>query len=264
MDSGDSSESNISTAIELIYKAKHTGANWILLPEMFTFMGSYHKLKSETLSENSKPFKKFQQIAKDLQIVLFLGTIPEPSTHESKVYNTLYVIGRQGEIISKYRKTHLFNLNTGEKNERYCEADGYLQGDELVTTNIDGFNVHLSICYDIRFSSLFNSLQKLNECDVIVCPSAFTKATGKRHWHMLMQSRAIEYQCYVIASAQTGTKKNKKTNYGHALICDPWGKVLVDTGESSGIVTSTISKQTINTHRQSLPVLSNQRPEIYT
>ena len=263
MDSGVDSESNIDNAINYIRSSRSEGADWILLPEMFSFMGPYDDLKKEAISIHSERFKVFQGLAKELGIVLFLGTIPEPSDDDKKVYNTFYVIGRDGNVLAKYRKTHLFNLNGDDKRNRYCESDGYIQGDDLVTINIDGYNVHLTVCYDIRFSGLFNALQKIEKADVIMCPSAFTEATGKRHWHTLMKSRAIEYQCYVVASSQTGTKKNGKSNYGHALVYNPWGTLLVDTKKNPGYEITSISKEVISSHRKALPILSNSRPELY-
>ena len=229
---------------------------------MFSFMGSYDNLKKEAISTNSSKFKAFQNLAKELNVVLFLGTIPEPSDDAKKVYNSFYVIGRDGKIIAKYRKTHLFNLNGDDKKNRYCEADGYIQGENLVTINVDGYNVHLTVCYDIRFSGLFNALQKIAKADVIMCPSAFTEATGKRHWHTLMKSRAIEYQCYVVASSQTGSKKNGKANYGHALVYDPWGTLLVDTKKSPGYEITSISKEVISSHRNSSTYFVKQQARI--
>lgn len=264
LNSGPDSPLNISKAVSYVNEAAINGAQWIVLPEMFTFMGPYKDLHSNILYQDSEDFKYFCKIAHDLKVVIFLGTIPEKSdTTPSKVFNTLYVINRDGRVIAKYRKTHLFNLNGRSKATTYRESDGYIAGNHFVTLEIDGFQTHLSICYDIRFSAMFNLLQSKKEADVIICPSAFTQATGKRHWHLLMRARAIEYQCYVIASAQTGEKSNHKKNYGHALICDPWGNVISDTGESEGIAYATICKDQLQQYRESLPILNNQRNDLY-
>lgn len=281
MDSGTSSDHNIEVATTLIEKAAENGADWIVLPEMFTFMGPYQELAREALDIDSKRFSHFQSLCIKHKIILFLGTVaekndaadqaakreqvPEQEKNDAfdKVFNTLFVIGRDGQILAKYRKTHLFSLISTHAENSYNEADGYLRGDSLVSLLIDGLRVHLAICFDLRFSEFFNALQTRGLCDVIVCPSAFTQATGKRHWHLLNQARACEYQCYVVASAQTGLKSSGKKNYGHALICDPWGQIIQDTGESVGIAFATIDNSKIEAARTSLPIRASRRQDLY-
>lgn len=265
MNSTKSVSENIANAFNLIENAVSEGASWVVLPEMFSYMGPYKDLFKNAESETSENIEKFKALALKHKITIFLGTVPEKSSKSSqKVYNTLFVISKEGKIISKYRKTHLFNLNGPTTDTSYKESDGYLPGDKFETVEIDGLKVHLSICYDIRFSSMFDCLQRRAKADVIVCPSAFTETTGKRHWHMLMQSRAVEYQCYVIASSQTGIKENGKENYGHAIAIDPMGNVLADTKKDEGFVICAISKNTISKTRKSLPIIENRRTDLYT
>lgn len=185
------------------------------------------------------------------------------SQKTEKVYNTLCVIDHEGNLVHKYRKTHLFSLSGNDAENRYDEASGYLSGDEFSSILVDGFWVHLSVCFDIRFSGMFQKLQKLSDCDVIICPSAFTQATGSRHWHLLMRARATEYQCYVIASSQVGKKHRGSKNYGHALICDPLGKILCDSGTETGVVYATLDKSFMDQVRSSIPVVRGGRKDLY-
>ena len=177
MNSSPDSRANITKAKKLIFEAAKKQADWILLPEMFSYLGPYKNLVSQSINEASPTIKEFCEIAKQLNVILFLGTVPETSDPVNpKVFNTLFVICRRGNIICKYRKTHLFELNDENTQSNYCEAKGYIPGNKPMTLNVDGFNVHLSICFDIRFSQIFNFLQKQCLADVIVCPSAFTKS----------------------------------------------------------------------------------------
>ena len=263
MDSGTDVTKNIKYASDSVISAASQGADWILLPETFSHMGPRANHIKSAFHDEDPRIIEFKMLSKKLGVTIFLGTVPERVKDSDKIFNTLYVIDKSGEIIAKYRKTHLFSLNGLKPEDSYQEKNTYIAGDQLKTLKIDGFQVHLSICYDIRFSAMFNKLQAKSQCDVIVCPSAFAMSTGKRHWHILMQSRAIEYQCYVVAAAQTGLKSDSRSNYGHALICDPMGKIIEDTGSTPGIIISKLSKSHLKKTRQTLPVLKDLRHDLY-
>ncbi len=276
MSSRDDKKKNLSDASSLIEKAHDSGANWIVLPEIFSYFGPYERLKEIAEDENGPTCQMLAELSEKYQCVIFAGSIAEKPRVDDlekiitkdpqakdKVFNTSFVFGRDGKLIGKYRKTHLFHLNLPESSSQYCESDGFLAGNSLFTKEIDGWKTSLIICYDLRFSGLFSMLQKENLADIIVCPAAFTKATGKRHWQLLLQARAIEHQCFVAASNQTGNHPGNKKTYGHSMVVDPWGNVLQDVGDQPGFKIAKLEKKTLGEFRNKLPVLSNRRLDLY-
>jgi predicted amidohydrolase len=182
---------------------------------------------------------------------------------QKKVYNTSCIIERDGAIAAIYRKLHLFNLFAPNGDKLYCESDGYLSGRELVACKVDGLNVGMSICYDLRFPELYLELQRrFGFLDVILVPAAFTLGTGMYHWEPLLKARAIEHQSFVIASNQVGTHAPGKSSYGHSMIIDPWGDVLASTGSEPGIAFAELNPARIPAVRARVPSLANKRPEL--
>ncbi|MFK7826536.1 MAG: carbon-nitrogen hydrolase family protein [Oligoflexales bacterium] len=268
---------NIEKAINLVKSAAENGANWVLLPEMFTYMGGYSGLYNSAEIEKGPLNKELASIAKKLGITLIAGTVGEkPLDNElhqdllvnkdkgyRRVFNTLYGFSDSGEQFVKYRKTHLFELAAFEKGSTYSEADGFLAGNQFAFCEYQGWNIGFAICYDLRFSSLFFQITKEKPLDLLIVPAAFTEATGKRHWQLLLQARAVENQCYVLAANQTGEHRDGKRSFGHSMIIDPWGKVLENTGEKEGFVLAEIDKVKLEQFRKTLPVRENQRLDLY-
>lgn len=270
MNSQNNKARNVETAMCLVREAAQAGADWVLLPEIFHFFGPYKELFDQAEPENGPLLSQLAALAKELKIVLFAGTIGERPTEivlneqgERRVYNTMYVFGRDGMILTKYRKTHLFNLRASDGRKLYCEEDGFLFGDKPVVADIDGFHVGLSICYDIRFGEYYQRLAQNGALDVIVCPAAFTLKTGMDHWELLLRARAVEQQCFVYAANQYGIHAPEKESYGHSMIVDPWGIVLADTGANEGFSMARISRSRIDAVRSRLPALQNRRPDVY-
>lgn len=276
MTSGADKDKNVDEAVFWIRQAADRGADWVLLPEVFTFIGPYEKLYENGEDESGPTLKRLAALAKELQIVIFAGSMGErPASDEKlkeplegrtgfkRVFNTTFVFGREGKILVKYRKTHPFNLMDASGNPLYCESDGFLSGDQIQTIEIDGYRVALSICYDLRFPALYENLNRKNNVDVFLLPSAFTTQTGMDHWEVLIRARAIEQQAYMYTANQVGESSPGKSNYGHSMIVDPWGYVIANTGAVQGIAMAEISKERIEQVRNRLPALKNRRPEIY-
>lgn len=276
MNSTHDKERNIEEAFKWIELAAQRGADWVLLPEVFAFHGSYDQIYSKGENVQGELLKRLSTTAQRHKICLFAGSFGEqPLADEitedkltgrlgnKRVYNSTFVFGRDGQQIARYRKTHLFNLFSEEGQPLYCESDGFLAGDQLVSFELDGFRVGMAICYDLRFPGFFEKLAASHPLDVIVLPSAFTLQTGMDHWELLLRARAVEQQSYVFASNQVGPHGGNKISYGHSMIVDPWGYVLANTGAVSGIALAEISKQRIRDVRNRLPALANRRPELY-
>lgn len=276
MTSGADKTKNVEAAIGWIRKARAEGADWVLLPEVFTYIGPYENLYANGEEEGGTLVQTLSALAKELGIVLFAGsmgerpkageTLPEPlegRTGYKRVFNTTFVFGRDGKTLGKYRKTHPFNLMDSAGQPLYCESDGFLSGDKLQILEIDGYSVALSICYDLRFPALYETLARKHKIDVFLLPSAFTTQTGMDHWEVLIRARAIEQQAYMYTANQVGESAPGKSNYGHSMIVDPWGYVIANTGGVQGVALAEISKRRIEEVRTRLPALKNRRPEIY-
>lgn len=276
MTSTDNREKNIEEALHWVAKAAARGADWVLLPEVFAYHGSYDRIHEMGEVEGGSLSQRLAAAAREHKICLFAGSFGEQAAPgemdeaeekgrlgHRRVYNTSYVFDRQGQRVAKYRKTHLFNLYSPQGEALYCESDGFLAGDEPVTFDLDGFRVGLGICYDLRFPSYFERLAKDQPLDIIVLPSAFTLHTGMDHWELLLRARAVEQQAYMFASNQTGEHGRGRSSYGHSMIVDPWGYVLANTGSVPGIALAEAHKDRIQAVRARLPALRNRRPEIY-
>lgn len=265
-------EKNWSQAVHFVEMAADQGADWIQLPEMWTFMGDYRHLASVAVFDGSERLEKIRELAKKKGVVLFAGSLVEkPDAYETSVekvdkyYNTLFVIGRDGSIVGKYRKVHLFNLIGKDGKKSHCESDGYLAGSKKVVVEIDGFKVFLSICYDLRFSPFYSAaMNSFGPFDIVVAPSAFTFYTGEAHWELLLRARAIECQSFVFAANQVGHHGNGKQSFGHSMIVDPWGRVLASTGNLESIAYGIIDRQVIREVRGQLPVIENRRVDVYS
>lgn len=267
---------NVRTALKMIETAAVSGADWIQIPEMFAFLGPYNQVFAMAETASGKILADLKSLARKHKVVIVAGSMGERaeerditekeqlnSSGDRRVYNTLFVIDRTGAIIAKYRKTHLFNLTGSDGTPLYCESDGYLTGSALVRLEIEGYQVGLSICYDLRFSGFFSKLTEKAPIDILLAPSAFTKATGTAHWELLLRSRAIENQCFVFAANQVGIHAPGKESYGHSMIVNPWGEILANTGAEIGIAYAEIDPEALSSTRAKLPVLKNKRPELY-
>jgi predicted amidohydrolase len=258
-------KANIENAFTHAEKAVQEGASWVALPEMFAFHGPYTELWENAEFEQGPLNERLSEFARKHKIVLFAGSVaerPEASTN-GKVYNTQYVFGRAGELVAKYRKTHLFNLKDSAGKALYCESEGYLAGDRLVSVVIDGWRVGLATCYDLRFTGVFSALSKTHPLDCLVIPSAFTYQTGMYHWELLLRARAVENLCYVVAPNQVGVHSPGKQSFGHAMIIDPWGTKLADTGHLQGSALGSVALTRVASCRAQLPALNNLRQDLY-
>jgi predicted amidohydrolase len=257
---------NIESAFTLAEECVKGGASWICLPEMFSYHGPYSDIWENAEFEDGPLNQRLSEFARRHGIVLFAGSVPErpEGSKSGKVYNTQYIFGRRGELITKYRKTHLFNLLDHTGKPLYCESDGYLSGDDIVSFMIEGWRIGLATCYDLRFTSHFTALSSQAPVDCIVIPSAFTFQTGAYHWELLLRARAVENLAYVIAPNQVGIHSPGKQSYGHAMIIDPWGTKMCDTGHLQGISIARIEAERIKICRDQLPSIDNRRPKLYS
>lgn len=251
LDAGENLNENLTNAERLCKSAIAQGVDLIALPEMFNYrpISLPPKRRSETLDGPS--LQPFKTLAKQHRVTIVAGSIGESVPNSDKSYNTSVVISPEGEIQAVYRKLNLFDASVDGVDIR--ESSAYEPGDAPVMTDVKGFKVGLSICFDIRFSSLYDTYKK-GGADVILIPSSFTTQTGTAHWHVLCRARAIETQCYVLAPNQVGKGTRNVDTYGHSLIVDPWGRVIEQgTADTENVLITTLYKSEIQHVRKKIP-----------
>jgi predicted amidohydrolase len=257
---GDVDE-NLARVATLVAQAAARGARVVVLPENFAYMG-----KEEGRRAVSEPIESDQRgriatsvarAAADNGVYVIAGGMPERGPDADHPYNTCAVMAPDGSVVAKYRKIHLFDVDVGD-GQKYRESASTTAGDQPVSCQIGRLCVGLSVCYDIRFPELYRAYADVG-ADVLVVPAAFTAATGKCHWDVLVRARAIESQAYVVAAAQWGTHPHGRQTYGHSAIVDPWGEVLAQLQEGEGIVTADIDPSRIEAVRGNLPALRHRR-----
>jgi predicted amidohydrolase len=257
MNSVPNLEKNLIQAEELLDLAVRQGAELVTLPENFSFLGDEEaKLaQAEAIAQASREFLK--TMAQRFQITLLGGGFPVPATG-GKVYNTALLVTPNGQEVAIYQKMHLFDVNLPDGNT-YQESSMVLKGQQLPSIyDSDTLGkIGLSVCYDVRFPELYRHLSAQGG-EVLCIPAAFTAYTGKDHWQVLLQARAIENTCYVIAPAQTGWHNTRRQSFGHAMIIDPWGVVLADAGESVGVAIAPIDPVRLEQVRRQMPSLQHR------
>jgi predicted amidohydrolase len=249
-------EENIETARRLLAEAARQGAQLVSLPEYWPIMGRADTDKvAHAEAPGSGPIQDFLAAqAREHGFWLIGGTLPLRSNDAGRVLNTTIVLDPQGRPAGRYDKIHLFGFNKGT--ESYDEARTIVPGSTVGTFDAPCGRVGLAICYDLRFPELFRAM---GECALIVVPAAFTHTTGLAHWEVLLRARAIENQCYVLASAQGGLHPNGRRTYGHSLLIDPWGVVKAVLPEGEGVITGEIDLDLIDGVRASLPALKHRK-----
>ncbi len=241
---------NLTDAEHLIAQAADDGAQLVLLPEYFCFMG-FKDTDKLTVRESygDGPIQQFlADAARRHQVWIIGGTLPLKAPEETRVLNTTLVFDPQGNEAARYDKIHLFNFEKGE--ESFDEARTIRPGDTVRTFDAPFGRVGLSVCYDLRFPELY---RRMGDCALIVVPSAFTYTTGRAHWETLLRARAVENQCYVLAAAQGGKHENGRRTWGHSMLIDPWGEIIDVRDEGAGVVAGNIERSRIDEVRQSLP-----------
>ncbi|MES2017289.1 MAG: carbon-nitrogen hydrolase family protein [Pseudomonadota bacterium] len=247
---------NIATARKLVAEAAATGATLVTLPEYWPIMGLSDSDKvGHAERPGEGPIQEFMaEAARTHGVWLIGGTLPLVSADAGKVMNTTLVYDPQGKPVSRYDKIHLFGFTKGS--ESYDEARTIVPGEAVVMFDAPFGRVGLAVCYDLRFPELFRAM---GECTLMVVTAAFTHTTGMAHWEVLLRARAIENQCYVLASAQGGLHPNGRRTFGHSMLIDPWGEVKAVLAEGEGVVHGEIDLPYLASVRESLPALKHRR-----
>ncbi len=249
-------QQNFDAAARLVAQAGGQGAQLVLLPEYWPIMGRHERDKlAHAEADGSGPIQELMgALAREHRLWLVGGTLPLQSAVSGKVLNTSLVYGPDGQRVARYDKIHLFNFVRGEEN--YDEARTIEYGSEVRSFEAPFGRVGLSVCYDLRFPELYRAM---GECALIVMPAAFTYTTGRAHWELLLRARAVENQCYVLASAQGGQHVNGRRTWGHSMLVDPWGEIVSVLPEGEGLVIGDIDPHRLQYVRESLPALRHRK-----
>lgn len=246
---------NLITAERLIKQAVAKGAEFVLLPEYFCLISADPRAKLGIAEKFGSGLiqDSLSRIAKQHNIWLAGGTMPLDVGNPDKVTNTLLLFAPDGSLHTRYDKIHLFSISTEQM--KHDEGETMVRGNQIVTANLPFGRVGFAICYDIRFPAFFEAM---GELDLILMPAAFTYLTGKAHWELLLRARAIDNQCFILASAQGGLHESGRQTWGHSMIIDPWANIIDCLPEGEGVVLADIDLDQIKQVRQSLPVVRDR------
>ncbi len=256
-------EANFAAAEEQIELAVRRGAELVGLPENFAFLGD-DKTRLELSKELAEKCSKFLvTMARRYQVVLLGGGFPVPIGDGQRTLNRAELVGKDGQLLGRYDKIHLFDVDLPDGNT-YRESATISSGSlEPPVIDLSGLcKVGLSICYDVRFPELYRNLVEKG-AELLMIPAAFTAFTGKDHWQVLLQARAIENTSYVLAPAQTGIHYGRRQSHGHAMVIDPWGTVLADAGVLQGAAIAPIDTSHIFRIREQMPSLKHRQPTLF-
>lgn len=256
-------KASLATALGLIERAAALGAKLVALPENVSFMGSEEEKLALAEPLDGPTFTQLSQAARRHQIWLLGGTLPERSPRSAKkAYNTSTLWAPDGRLVAAYRKIHLFDVELGE-GATHRESSSVEGGENAVLAETPLGKIGLSVCYDVRFPTLYRALAQAG-AEILLVPAAFTVPTGKDHWEVLLRARAIENLCYVLAPGQFGAHSETRRTYGRSMIIDPWGTVLATAPDQIGLAFAEIDLARQQLLRRNLPCLSHERPDAET
>ncbi len=264
MTSSDDPEANLAVMLGQMREAVANGAEFILTPEVCNCVSSSrsHQNAVLRLEHEDATLAALQDGARDLGVWLLIGSLAlKTQDPDGRFANRSFMINPDGDIVARYDKIHMFDVQVTPE-ETYRESDGYRPGDKAVLTETPFGVVGMTICYDVRFPYLHRQLAKAG-ATILTVPAAFSHVTGAAHWETLLRARAIETGCFVLAPAQTGThpatRGQGRRTYGHSLVISPWGEILSDAGEETGISYVDLDPNAVAQARRKVPSLTHDR-----
>jgi predicted amidohydrolase len=250
-------ETNLATAERLVAEAAGRGSSFVGLPENFAFLRSEGQPVPTPQALDGPWVARMSGLARRHALTLLLGSLPERIEGDPRVYNTSVLLGPDGGVLATYRKIHLFDIDLPGM-EHLKESRSVRPGESPVVAHTAFGPLGLSICYDVRFPELYRLLARAG-ARVLAVPSAFTDRTGRDHWEVLLRARAIENLAYVVAPAQVGVHGKGRASHGHAMIVDPWGRILAEVTEGEGLALAELDFESQDRVRRELPALDHVR-----
>ncbi|MCI9553809.1 MAG: carbon-nitrogen hydrolase family protein [Oscillibacter sp.] len=252
-------EENIKTAVRRLREVKARGADIAVLPEMFCC--PYDSACFRTFGEGpgGQAQSALSALAKELELYVVGGSLPE--LEGDAVYNTSYVYGREGELLAKHRKAHLFDIDV-EGGQRFRESDTLSPGNAVTTFETEFGTMGLCICFDLRFEELARCMC-LRGAKCVFVPAAFNMTTGPAHWELLFRQRAVDNQCFTVGVSPARDETEAYVAYGNSIAVDPWGAVLCRAGAGEATLYADLDFRQVDAVRRQLPILSARRTDLY-
>lgn len=259
MEISENKEENLNKAEKMVIEASSNSADLVVLPEMFNcpYDNSFFPKFAEGFPGETTDF--LSKLAKEQNVYIVGGSIPERDGEN--IFNTSYIFDRNGKLIGKHRKMHLFDIDV-EGGIKFKESDTLGAGNKATVFETEFCKVGVAICYDMRFPELMR-LMALKDAEVIIVPAAFNMTTGPAHWHSLAKIRAMDNQLYFVAASPARKLDSSYIAYGHSLIVDPWGDIIKEADEKEDIIYSDIDLKRVKEIREQLPLLKHRREDVY-
>jgi deaminated glutathione amidase len=251
---------NLSAAERLVRAAAAGGAELVALPEKWNLLAAGEEMAAGAEPLDGPSLSAARSWARELGVHLLAGSVAERAGEGERAFNTSVLIGPDGEDLAVYRKIHMFDVEAG--GVAYRESQHEQPGEEIVSTPVGGVELGLTVCYDLRFPELYRILA-VRGARILAVPSAFTAATGRDHWEVLLRARAIENQAFVLAPNQVGEAPPHYRSHGRSAIVDPWGVVLATAPDEECFVAADLDLGAQDRVRERLPSLANRRPAAY-
>ncbi|MBL6933966.1 MAG: carbon-nitrogen hydrolase family protein [Alphaproteobacteria bacterium] len=256
-------DANLEADSALVREAAEDGAQMVLMPENVSLMGTKREqaLEMAVPEASHRALPVFTELAREKGVWLLVGSLSVrldgENAPQDMLANRSLLISDEGEVVARYDKIHMFDVDI-EGGESHRESETYRPGAQAVVAATPWGGLGMTICYDLRFPYLYRSLAK-SGAHFLTVPAAFTRVSGRAHWHLLLRARAVETGCYVFAPAQCGDHANDRQTYGHSLIIDPWGKVLAEAGETPCVIAADIDPSRVAAVRAMIPSLEHDR-----
>jgi len=258
MNSEPNVTANLQWLADTMAESNLPSGSLVVLPECFSFFGGRdsEQLNMAEPSEGGMVANALKTLAKQYECHIFAGTVPVKTQDSHRFSATCRCINAQGNEIASYQKIHMFDVSVEDNTGSYKESASTMPGEHVVVADVEGVKVGVAVCYDIRFSGLFDVM---GDIDVLVLPSAFTQKTGEAHWETLIRARAIEKQCFVVAANQVGVHKNGRQTYGHSMIVSPWGDILNQIQSNVGIIQESVNLAQREELKRAMPVYQHKK-----
>ncbi|MCP3698172.1 MAG: carbon-nitrogen hydrolase family protein [Aliivibrio sp.] len=258
MNSGSNPEENMKQLNLMLKGLQQQGAKLALTPENSIVFGQKEDYEryAESLGAGALQ-QELSDLAKRYQLWLIVGSFPIRN-HDGSLSTTCLVFNDNGVLVEHYNKLHMFDVEIEDGHHSYRESDTFTPGNEIKVVETPFGKIGLSICYDVRFPQLYSELRQQG-AEIIVVPAAFTKVTGYAHWDILLRSRAIETQCWVLAAGQWGNHGAGRETWGHSMVVDPWGNKMTVQKEGTGVITAELDLSHLRAIRRKMPVVQHSR-----
>lgn len=250
---------NLRNAAEQVRAAAQMGADFAVLPEMFNCPYETKNFPVYAEPDGGPVCQALSEMAQRSHLYLIAGSVPE--REGDRVYNTCYIFDRQGQLLGKHRKMHLFNISV-HAGQRFQESETLSAGSRVTVLNTEFGKIGVAICFDIRFPELYR-LMALQGAQMIFTPAAFSMTTGRPHWELAFRSRALDNQVFTIGAAPARVRNGNYIPYSHSIIVNPWGEIVTQLGEVPAVSVTEIDLDEVESIRSQMPLLAQMRNDVY-